>query len=101
MYAAGEFLFPFVKERPVDGTGAEIRHVLVAVESVDGGLQEFTVVAEGGAVAWKQPFDTAVLDACERFDEGGQIGTVVGINAADATIPKDVVPGKEQIPQSE
>ena len=35
-YAASDFVFPFIEQRPVDGAGSEVGHVLVAVQACDG-----------------------------------------------------------------
>ena len=34
-----QFRIPFVQQGPIDGTGAEVGHVLVPRQPVDGGLQ--------------------------------------------------------------
>jgi hypothetical protein len=101
MDASSQFLFPFVEEWPVDGAGTEIGHVLIPVESVDGGLQELAIVSKCRSVAWQQPLDAAVLDAFERLDEGGQIRTMVGVDTAHTAVTEDVIAGEQEISEAE
>lgn len=45
--------FPFVEQRPIDGAGAEVGHVLVLGQTVDGLLDNVVVTAKDGAVTWQ------------------------------------------------
>ena len=58
-----DFRFPFVEQRPVDRAGPEVRHMLIAVESINRFLQQSLFFAERWPVARKQPFNVARLDS--------------------------------------
>ncbi len=61
--AFDEFFFPLVDEGPVGGAGAEVGHVEIAFEAVDGALDVRVFLSEDGAVAGEEPADVARLDA--------------------------------------
>ena len=88
----GKFRCPLVQEWPIDGACAKVCHVLIAVETVNRGLQQFAVVSKYRTVTGKQPFDTAGLNAFERINERGNIGSVMAVDAANSTVSKNVVP---------
>ena len=63
--ASCELVFPFVEQRPVNGTGAEVCHMLIPVESIDGRLEELPIISKRGTMARQKPFDAAVLDSLQ------------------------------------
>src|SRR5437588_10259820 len=72
--------FPFVEQRPVNGAGAEIGHVLVLREPVDGFLQDTIVAAKNGAMTGKEVLRVVVENAFERIDELRDVGAVVRVD---------------------
>ena len=79
MRSFAQFRFPFIQQRPIDGAGAEVGHVLIAVQTINRRLQQLAIVAKRGAVAWQQPLDTAGLNSFERINERWQIRSVMGM----------------------
>ena len=50
-----QLFFPLVHQRPIDGTGPEIGHVLIALQASDRGIEQASVLAKDGAVTRQQP----------------------------------------------
>ena len=71
-----------------------------AVEAINRGLKELPIIAKRRTVTGKKPFHRAGLNSFERINERREIRTVVGINAPHTSVAKNVIPGKQQIPQS-
>ena len=93
---------PLLLQRPGHGAGAEVGHVLVLRQPVDGLLQDLGIFAENRAVAGQQ--DTprrrrgcGVSDC----DEARQVRAVVGVDGADAAVLVDVVAAEEQVAELE
>src|SRR5262249_1030367 len=95
--ALGDVLLPLVEQRPADGAGAEVGHVLVLAEAVDGLLQDAVVAAEDRPVAGQQELSVVAVDAAQRLEELGDVGAVVGVDGADAAVLVDVVPAEQQV----
>jgi hypothetical protein len=49
--AIGQFLFPLIHQRPVQGTGAEIGHVKVPFQAGDRCSEKLIILAENRTVA--------------------------------------------------
>ena len=90
-------LFPLVQQRPADGAGAEVGHVLILRQPVDGLLQDAVVAAEDRAVAGQQELGVVLADALQRLEEVGDVGAVVGVDDADAAVLVDVVAAEKQV----
>src|SRR5687768_10738323 len=84
--ARGDLRLPVVEQRPGNGAGAEVGHVLVLGEAVDGFLEYLAVFAEGRAVAGQKEFGVVLADALERIDEVGKVSAVVRVDGADAAV---------------
>src|SRR5713101_9633214 len=95
--ALADFLFPFVKERPAGGTGAEVGHVLIAGEAVDRFLDDAIIPAKHRAVAGQEELGIVLANALERMNEVRNIGAVMGVNDTDATVLVDVVTAEKQV----
>ncbi len=98
--AAGKFLVPLIHQRPVHGTGAEIRQMLVLLQPVDRLLDHGRILAKRRAVTRQQPLHVAALNPSQRFDECRDVRAVVRIDIADGPIAINVIPREQEIPQS-
>ena len=58
-----DVLLPLLLQRPGDGAGAEVGHVLVLREPVDRILQNLGIFPENRAVAGEQELGVVVADA--------------------------------------
>ena len=94
-------LLPLLLQRPGDGAGAEVGHVLVLREPVDGILKNLGIFPENRAVARQEELGVVVADARQRLDEAGQVRAVVGVDRADAAVLVDVVAAEEQVAELE
>ena len=93
--------FPFIEQRPADGTGAEVGHVLILRQPIDCFLDDAIVAAEHRAVAGQEIFGIVLQDPFERSDEVGEVGAVVSVDDADAAILVNVVAAEEKVPHLE
>src|SRR6185436_18744504 len=82
----GQLLLPLVHQRPVDGAGAEVGHVEIALEASDRAIEEGVVFAEVGAVAGEEPFHVAGANPLQRLDEGWDVAAVVSVNRPHAAV---------------
>ena len=67
--AFADIALPLVEQRPAGGAGAEVGHVLILRQAVDGFLKDARIAAEDGAVTGQQKLGVVAVDALERLDE--------------------------------
>src|SRR5713226_876437 len=82
--AFGNVLFPFIEQRPANGTGAEIGHVLIAGEAINRFLDDAVVAAKHRAMAGKKELGLVFANPLERGDVVGNIRAVMSVDDADA-----------------
>jgi hypothetical protein len=93
--------FPLLLERPGHCAGAEIGHVLVFRQPIDGILENFRIFAKNRPVAGEKKLGIVVPDAGERLEILGYARAVMRIDDTNAIILVDVVAAEEEVRQLE
>lgn len=68
-----QFVFPLLQQRPINGAGPEIGHVLKFAEAINCFLELLPIFSENGPMAWKQPVQLGIPNPFERLNKRGKV----------------------------
>ena len=68
-----KFRFPLIQQRPVNGAGSKIGHMLISRQTVNRSLELSSILAEDRTMTGEEPFHVRITNPFQRMNEGGNI----------------------------